>query len=166
MSNLELFAEDELRRAGLFDDDSDYGGMIGDAVMKMIRQFAEEGHSGFSAGMAISIFQKVARFEPLTPLTGNDDEWMEIGFGDFSTVSRPAFNHGLVVTERSTLYQNKRCSHVFKDGDYAYDIDGRIFRDRDGFCYTSIDSRVAVTFPYTPKREYVDVGGDGRNAAE
>ena len=136
MSNLELHAKKEMEIAGLFSKDSDYGGMLGDAVMKMIRVFADEGHTGFSAGMAISIFEKVARFEPLTPLTGADDEWMEVGEG---------------------VFQNIRCSHVFKkDGD-AYDIEGKIFREPDGCCYPSFDSRTPVTFPYTPKREYVDV---------
>jgi hypothetical protein len=138
MSNLELHAKKEMEIAGLFDKDSDYGGMLGDAVMKMIKVFADEGHSGFSAGMAINIFEKVARFEPLTPLTGADDEWMEVGEG---------------------VLQNVRCSHVFKKDSQAYDIEGRIFREPDGGCYTSFDSRVNVTFPYTPKREYVDVLG-------
>lgn len=134
-SNLEIFARDELRRAGFFDKDSDYGGMMGDAVLKMIRQFDKEDHSGFSAGMAISLFQKVARFEPLTPLTGDDDEWNEIGHGE---------------------YQNRRCSHVFKNADGAYDSTGRIFREPNGCCYQSFESRVPVTFPYTPTIEYVD----------
>jgi hypothetical protein len=86
--------------------------------------------------MAISLFEKVARFEPLTPLTGDDDEWMEVGDG---------------------MFQNIRCSHVFKNKDGAYDIDGRIFREPNGSCYTNGKSRVPVTFPYTPSREYVDV---------
>ncbi|WP_441235623.1 hypothetical protein [Bradyrhizobium sp. 930_D9_N1_4] len=136
MSNLELHARKEMEIAGLFAKDSDYGGMLGDAVMKMVKVFADEGHSGFSAGMAISIFEKVARFEPLSPLTGADDEWMEVG---------------------ENTWQNVRCSHVFKNADGAYDIEGKIFREPDGCCFTSYDSRVPVTFPYTPKREYVDV---------
>ena len=141
MSNLEMHAKKEMEIAGLFDKDSDYGGMLGDAVMKMIKVFADEGHSGFSAGMAVSVFEKVAKFEPLTPLTGADDEWMDIAeYGD-----------------GSMCWQNIRCSHVFKDKDGAYDIDGRIFREPDGSCFTNFDSRVRVTFPYTPKREYVDV---------
>lgn len=135
MSNLELHARKEMEIAGLFSKDSDYGDMLGDAVMKMIKVFADEGHSGFSAGMAISIFEKVARFEPLTPLTGADDEWMEVGDG---------------------VFQNVRCSHVFRKDGQAYDIEGKIFRESDGGCYTSFESRVNVTFPYTPKREYVD----------
>jgi len=140
MSNLEVFAREELTRAGLFDEDSDYGGMMGDAVMKMIEAFAEEGHSGFSANMAISIFSKLARFEPLTPLTGEDDEWTEVGERDGVSV-----------------FQNKRCPHVFKEEDRAYDIEGRIFREPSGARFTNRDSRVPVTFPYTPTREYVDI---------
>lgn len=58
-------------------------------------------------------------------------------------------------------HQNKRCSHVFKDKDgNAYDIDGKVFREPDGCCFTSKDSFVPVTFPYTPKTEYVDVPKD------
>lgn len=137
------FARDELTRAGLFDKDSDYGGMMGEAVMKMIEQFADEGHSGFSAGMAISAFERLAKFEPLTPLTGDDDEWVEVGTQN----SKP-------------LYQNKRCAHVFREGeDFAYDIEGKIWREPSGACFTNFDSRVAVAFPYTPKREYFDVPG-------
>jgi hypothetical protein len=117
--------------------DSDYGGMLGDAVIKMLEQFAEEGHSGMSASMAISLFERLARFEPLTPLTGDDDEWTEVVEGQ---------------------WQNRRCSHVFKDADgRAYDSNGRVFREPDGICFTSRDSRVYIEFPYTPKVEYVDV---------
>lgn len=136
MSNLELHAKKEMEIAGLFDKDSDYGGLLGEAVMKMVKVFADEGHSGFSANMAITIFEKVARFEPLTPLTGADDEWNEVGHG---------------------IFQNNRCSHVFKENGAAYDIVGKIFREPSGSCFTSFDSRTPVTFPYTPKHEYVDV---------
>lgn len=136
MSNLEDYAKDELTRAGFFGPDSDYGGMLGDAVMKMIKVFSDEGHSGMSAPMAVDLFKQVAMFEPLTPLTGEDDEWIDVGDG---------------------LYQNRRCPHVFKKDGEAYDIEGRIFREPNGACFTSRDSRTPVTFPYMPKHEYVDV---------
>lgn len=135
-SNLVEHAKRELRIAGLYDEGSDYGGMMADAVVAMIEQFSDEGHSGASAGMAVSIFEKLARFEPITPLTGEDDEWTEVGEG---------------------MFQNRRCSRVFKNADgSAYDIDGRIFREPSGACFTSRESSVPVTFPYTPKTEYVD----------
>jgi hypothetical protein len=54
------------------------------------------------------------------------------------------------------LFQNVTCGHVFKENGEAYDGEGGIFRDPDGSCFTSKDSRVPVTFPYFPNREYVD----------
>ena len=135
MNELTSHARRELELAGHFDEDGFYGRMMGDAVMKMVEVFADEGHSGMSAGVAVAIFKRVAMYEPLTPLTG-DDEWMEIDDGE---------------------YQNKRCPHVFKGKDGAYDIHGKIFREPDGMTFTNADSRVPVTFPYTPERKYVDV---------
>jgi hypothetical protein len=132
---LETFAKDELERAGLFSPDSDYGGMLADAVMKLITVFADEGHSGASAAMAVSLFQRLARFEPLTPLTGEDDEWNEVSEG---------------------VFQSRRCPHVFKENGEAYNIRGRVFREPNGACFTSSESRVPITFPYTPHTEYVD----------
>ncbi len=130
------FARTELERAGYFDADSDYGGMIGPAVLKMVEEFAEEGHSGFSAALASRLFTRLVAFKPLTPLTGADDEWTEVSDG---------------------MWQNKRCPTVFKRADgAAYNIDGCIFREPSGACFTSRDSRVPVTFPYVPKSEYVD----------
>jgi len=131
---LKEFAREELTRAGLFD--TMYGDMLGKDVMELVEVFAAQGHSGMSAGVAIQAFAKVARFEPITPLTGDDDEWTEVSDGCF---------------------QNKRCPHVFKENGEAYDIEGRIFREPSGACFTNRESRVPVTFPYVPTREYVDV---------
>lgn len=135
--NLERFARRELEIAGMFDKDGDYGGALGPAIMKMMRAFSKEGHSGFSASMALNAFKRVAAFEPLTPLTGADDEWLEYLPGHF---------------------QNTRCGHVFKDGEAgAYDSTGKIFREPSGACFSSSESRAPVTFPYTPVTEYIDV---------
>jgi hypothetical protein len=120
MSNLVNFAESEMKRAGLFDKDADYGGMLADGVMRLVKTFAEEGHSGGSAHMTMAIFEKVARFHPLTPLTGADDEWMDVS-----------------EMSGTPMWQNCRCSSVFTDKVTAWDI------DRPG-------DRVPITFPYDP----------------
>lgn len=78
-SNLELHAERELRAAGLFDKDSDYGGMMGEAVLRLIRTHAAEGHSGLSHSWALDLFTRLANFQVLTPLTNDPAEWMEVG---------------------------------------------------------------------------------------
>jgi hypothetical protein len=79
MSNLVKHAKDELKRAGLFDKDSDYSGMMGDAVLELITVFSKQGHSGMSASMTRYIFNKLSGFEPITPLTNDPKEWMEVG---------------------------------------------------------------------------------------
>jgi hypothetical protein len=73
-----IWAEAELRRAGLFDKDSDYEGMIGESVMKLVKAFSGEGHSGYSAHLAASIFARLSDWKPLTPLTDAPDEWNHI----------------------------------------------------------------------------------------
>lgn len=71
-------AEQELRSAGLCDKDSDYEGMVGEAVLDLVKTFADQGHSGYSAHMTLDIFSRVAAYKPLGPLTSNPDEWMHI----------------------------------------------------------------------------------------
>ena len=46
----------------------------------------------------------------------------------------------------------------------VYDMDGRVFREPNGTCYTSRNSRVDITFPYTPTTEYVDVEAEAGGA--
>ena len=134
------YAQKELEKAGLFDKDSDYGGMLGESTMRLIKMFSIEDHSGWSASIQRNIFDRLANYNPLQPLTGEDDEWNEVWNG---------------------VYQNKRCSHVFKEGKdgQAYDSEGKIFRDKNGSTYQSRDSRVFITFPYNvpSKPEIVDV---------
>jgi hypothetical protein len=77
--NFEQWARDEIKRAGLLSKDSDYGGMLGRSVLKLVKTFAGEGHSGFSAAMAIEVFEKLARWEPLTALTSDPAEWTDLG---------------------------------------------------------------------------------------
>ena len=53
--SLKEHAKYELEKAGLFDKDSDYNGMIGNAVMELIEKFSEQGHSGFFALIVIEL---------------------------------------------------------------------------------------------------------------
>ena len=137
MSNLVDHARRELELYGAFDEERDfYGGLTGKAVLELVEVFAKQGHSGMSANIVRQLFNTVADYKPLGPLTGGDDEWNEIGSG---------------------VLQNNRCGRVFKENDVAYDSEGVIFKNPDGGCFISAGSRVDVTFPYVPKSEYVDV---------
>lgn len=148
-SNLVLHAERELAKSlSLNADEMDR--LMAEQVIELLTVFSKHGHSGWSAPYAISMFSKLAKYEPLGPLTGEDDEWQNISYGNKDT--------------DYDTYQNTRASHVFKHvyhdktkADYAYDINGKVFREPSGCCYTNSNSNVEVHFPYTPHTEYVDV---------
>ena len=115
----------------------DYNGAIAAGALELVEVFASQGHSGFSADYMRATVHKLFDFEPLGPLTGEDSEWNDLGGG---------------------RYQNNRCSRVFKDEDgKAYDIDGKVFDDGGPGLFTNQDSRVYVTFPYTPTTEIVKI---------
>lgn len=142
-SGLLLHAKRELQALGYKLDGVEDGGpnkWIVSNLLELVKVFAAQGHSGMSASYCLDLFSKLAAYQPLGPLTGEDWEWMDVS--EMSGIP---------------LKQNIRCSHVFKEGDWAYDINGRIFREPNGSCFTSKDSKVTVTFPYTPVSEYVDV---------
>lgn len=153
MSNTQKHALTEFKAAGWLDDDGNYIDEMQEAicnhVLELIKVFSDEGHSGSTAPYTIDLFKKLAMFEPIVPLTGEDWEWTEIA-------------REMSGSNNGTVYQNKRCSRVFKDDDGAYDIDGKVFYDwytnengkRFKSYYTSRDSRVPVTFPYTPTTVY------------
>lgn len=142
-SNLLSHATRELTAAGYDLTDSEDGPnkWIVENILELLTVFVRQGHSGYSAGYCISVFSQLAKFEPLCPLTGEDNEWNRITEDG----------------DDGTLFQNNRCSHVFKNKNGAYDQDGRVFVTETQGSYTSIDSRVPITFPYTPTTEYVNV---------
>lgn len=155
MSNYKFHAQQEFRAAGWVDESGRYTdemqGWICDHVLKLLEVFADEGHSGSSAPYAINVFSKLAKFEPIAPLTGEDWEWNEVSDG-----------------ADGVMYQNSRMGAVFKHGKdgKAYWLDGKVFwewfKDNDSEVfkshYTSRDSKVYIEFPWVkPESEYVFV---------
>lgn len=153
-------AKMELQIAGAFDKDSFYQGAIGEAVMELIEVFSKQGHSGMSAPYVAGLFHKLAKYEPLVPITGKDEEWGEVSF-----------------FEKKEIFQNKRCSALFKEGKDGrpYYIDAIIKRNQRGVTWTGrawlssedwvnsdrtkmIGSKCYIkSFPFTPKSFYIDV---------
>ena len=139
MSNYEEHAKQEFKAAGWTDKNGQFKDemqeLLCSQVLELLALFATHGHSGTTAPYAVSLFSKLADFQPLVPITGEDLEWIQVG---------------------ENLWQNKRCSRVFKELD-AYDSRGKVFREPSGACYTNQNSRVTITFPYTPTTVYIDV---------
>ena len=151
MNNYEFHAGNEFRAAGWVDGNGKWTDEMQEAICKhvlaLLDVFGKEDHSGSSAPYAISLFSDLASFKPITPLTGEDWEWVDVSYGSAD----------------GPIYQNKRCSHIFKDAFGAYDINGIVWYDwytdpetnqKRKSHFTSRKSRVPVIFPYTPKTEY------------
>lgn len=143
MSNLINHAKEEFRAAGWVDENGKFNDDMQEAIcdhlIKLLQVFSDEGHSGSTAPYTINLFSRLAKFEPIAPLTGEDWEWSDTGHN----------------------YQNRRASHVFKDYDgNCYDINGKVFWEWSGTkqdphksYYTNRESRVPVTFPYVVPKE-------------
>lgn len=114
---------------------------IGDSIINIIESVLNDGYlsridliEDLSDTVRKLIIQK-----PLSHLTGKDNEW-------------------ILVSEKECLYQNKRCTHIFKDRDGAYNINGKIFRTKSGTTYSCKDSLVWIEFPYeVPEPIIIDV---------
>lgn len=88
MSKLLEHAEQELKYAGYHIDNDNrtykdpmdgYGDGCAKCALEMLKVFEKQGHSGMSANITLNIFNRLARFENLTELTNNPDEWQKLG---------------------------------------------------------------------------------------
>lgn len=96
MMSLIEFARRELQLLGYDAEDAA-------AMLDILRIFFDRWDSGGAVHVVAPHLLRLINGQPLTPLTGDDDEWMEVGDG---------------------VYQNVRCSTVFKKtGGKPYDID-------------------------------------------
>lgn len=138
MSSSVEYAKSELAR--ITKDGDGLQNAINKNIIDIIEFFASQGHSGFTAGYAMSILERLFCFKPITPLTGEDDEWTNVS-----------------DEMGQRLFQNKRCSSVFKTTDAqgntieVYDVDAIVYSDNGGLTwFTSSRFRKNVTFPYEP----------------
>lgn len=92
-------AEDELKRVNFGDDDSR-------VMLHIIDVFLDQWDSGGAVSVAQDVLARLISGQPLSPLTGSDDEWF--------------------IHDCDGMYaQNIRCGTVFKNSDgSAYDIAG------------------------------------------
>ena len=144
MSNKLTWAEQELKLAGYDINDPEDGPnrWLATGTLELLKVFSEQGHSGMSAPFAIKLFETLANWKPIAPLTGESHEWTEVG---------------------PDVWQNKRASNVFKGEDgRAYWSDGIVFWEwftpwDNGVpgepyksYFTSCDSRVYIdSFPWS-----------------
>jgi hypothetical protein len=145
--NLVEHAQNELKLAGFdlkdtTDSFESYGNRCAQAALELVKVFSEQHHSGYSAGVTLSLFEKLANHKNLTPLTRNADEWVDTvkcGWQEEDSTS--------------ARYQSKRNSGCFsydlKTYYDMYDEDNLIFElddqgNRTG--YTSLKAKSDIHF--------------------
>ena len=146
MSRLLDHARDELKIAGYdidspikdeFESDDDYANACAKNAFDMLKVFSEADHSGFSASVTLQLFNRLAEFKCLTPLSNDPDEWCDIskdaGFPE------------------KTYYQSKRQCSCFSDDGLKtyYDIDEEANR------IYGVDENGNKFSKSKPKSEYV-----------
>ena len=153
MSNLVRHAEIELNLIAQEPDEDNLIKPFIPAIKEIVKIFAQQGHSGGSAPYGIraitDTLRHLLKFEPLLPIKGEKSEW-------------------LTIDPDSVVYQNKRLSSLFKNGDDGkpYYLDAIIWKDQNGLTTTGrvlmpdgskIYSAQMVKFPFIPKSFYIDV---------
>ena len=100
--------------------------LIDKQCLDVLEVLCRQGHSGTSAIYIMSLVNKLWRGTPLTPLTGEKDEWVEHDFA----------------------LQNKRCGRVFRSKDLDYILDAIYYCEpNSGAFFTCKESIKEVTFP-------------------
>jgi hypothetical protein len=135
----------EFKAAGWLDENGKFKDKLQEEMCKcvteVIQTFSKFNHSGTSAGYVIALLSKLMKFQPISPLQGTANEWVEVGTG---------------------VFQNIRCSTIFRDASFLnglpYDIDGYVYIDEDGTAFTNKYSIRPVVFPCIPETTYVRYG--------
>lgn len=114
--------------------EADHVQLIISRMAMVLTDWGNEKPSALIAGYMSTLFKG----EPLTPLTGEDDEW--------------------VWLKDEGVYGNIRCARVFKkkNGE-AWDIEGIVFRQTDGSFIYGAGSHTVITFPYMPFTDIRDI---------
>lgn len=133
-------------------------------IISLCEAFGKSGQSGGSAPYtATAISQAVKKLllqEPICPVMGIDEEWVDV----------------TQINDGETLYQNSRCSGLFKEGNgKCFYVDAIIKKTKKSGCwrgsfwlskedYLSGDkskmihaSQYVKSFPFVPKTFYIDV---------
>ena len=138
---LEEYAQAEFDRLVPPDQKSDDFKDMEHDVLEILRVVSAQGHSAFSMPNLLRLLKRLIVFKPLSPLTGEDDEWF------------PPEDGG----DGEMIQQNRRRFSVFRvagDNRTAYDLHGKAFSTDGGQTYfEDCNSTVYVTFPYYPPDE-------------
>jgi hypothetical protein len=125
---------DDIRFVSTVEDEIDFENLMKQCIKGVIDLLFL--HPEINHKVVLMYTIRAFSFKPLSALTGEEDEWMEIS---------------------DDCKQNKRCSSVFLNNGVPSDIDKIFFRRSDGTCFTKTGPGSEVnniTFPYVVPDRY------------
>lgn len=141
-------------RNKMFPDDK-YGAMCCDSALKAFESLCNDGHSGYSISVTMSVLNALVEGRTLTPIEDTEDVW------EYVREDMSAF------PDRCKTYQCKRMSSLFKEvksgGTISYrDVNRVYYKDMNheettwhsGWAERLVDSFSPITMPYMPRKPY------------
>ena len=163
MTNTQKFAKQELDILAATTPDAIVTPFANE-ILALCEAFGKSGQSGGSAPYTATAISKAVKKlllqEPICPITGADEEWIDVAEMDGG----------------ETLYQNKRCSGLFKEANgKCWYVDAIVKKTQDGITFSGSfwlskedyltgdkskligSSQLVKSFPFEPKTFYIDV---------
>lgn len=126
-------------------------------IIALCDKFGKSGQSGgsapFTARALSHAVKKLCLQEPICEITGIDEEWNDVS----------------EMSDGKIVFQNKRCSALFKDGkdSMPHYLDAIVFKAQNGHAYCGsawmgdgsklYSQQYIKKFPFKPKTFYIDV---------
>ena len=124
MNKLLEHARSELKIAGYdidapykeeFETGEDYANACAKNAYKMLEVFSSAGHSGFSGEATLQLFDRLARWQNLTPLTNNPEEWQLINNEKYQSKRNPACFSNDNLKTYYDIDDTERIKHILND---------------------------------------------------
>lgn len=148
------------------DEERELQAKINENILSLVKEFANQEHSGFTAQYVLNVFSRIISKKPLTPLTEEADEWAVIDYDE----------ENKIVT-----YSNKRLPSLYKylytstgEVDYKY-TEGYVFSHDGGHSWYTVNElpkflNSEIKFPFfpptEPQRVYVEIDDEGNIISE
>lgn len=100
-------AEDELKRAGMTDNEDPEARKVSVAIIALTKRFEKQDLNQKSATFVLEAFETICNFLPLTPLSTDPEEW------DKFSIDRKNIDTDEV--EKKIVWQSKRAPRIFSE---------------------------------------------------
>lgn len=108
--------------------------VLNETILNLVKVYEEYKYEGYSKTLIINTVNRLFKYKPLTPLTGEEDEWEEED----------------TKLETAGTVINKRCPTVVKtvNGE-AFDLESKIYSSDGGNTwYFDYNTEESISFPY------------------